>query len=133
MIEPPDARARRRWAGVAPQLDAALAFQRAGRLDRAEALYRKILAKAPDHPDAMHMLGVIATSRGRPERAIQLIGKVLDRFPDFADALFNLGNAYRRIGQRAEATARYRRAIALKPDFALAYSSLGRDQIADGD
>jgi tetratricopeptide (TPR) repeat protein len=124
---------RPRWASVAPQLDAAMAHHRAGRLDRAEALYRKILNKVPDHPDALHMLGAIATSRGRPQRAIQLIGKVLARYPDFADAHVNLGNAYGRAGQKAEAIVCYRRAIALSPDHALAHSSLGREQTADGD
>lgn len=132
MAKPVD-KVRHRWASLAPQLDAAMALHRAGRLDRAETLYRKILNKAPDHPDALHLLGVIATSRGRPQRAIQLIGRVLARLPDFAEAHLNLGNAHRLTGNRAEAISCYRRAIALKPDFALAHSSLGREAIADGD
>ena len=78
---------------VAKDLEAALAHDRAGRLERAHELYRKILRKVPDHPDALHMLGVIANDRGHLGRAIQLIGKVLEAFPGFADAHANLGNA----------------------------------------
>ena len=98
----------------------------AGRLDRAEALYRKALDKAPDHPDALHMLGVIATARGRPERAIQLIGRMLQIVPDFPDAHLNLGNALRVAGKPEQAIASYQRAIALRPDYAMAYSNLAR-------
>ena len=70
-------KAGKSWASFAPELAVALDHHRAGRLDRASALYRRILDKAPDHPDALHMLGVIATSRGRPEHAIQLIGRAM--------------------------------------------------------
>lgn len=133
MAEPGETRAQRRLADAARLLESAVAHHRAGRIDRAEALYRKILTKIPDHPDALHMLGAIATYRGRPQRAIQLIGGVLARFPKLADAHVNLGNAYRLAGKRPDAVSCYRRAIALKPDHALAHSSLGREQIADGD
>ena len=64
-----DATAQRRWAKAAADMKAAMEHHHAGRLDRAEALYRKALDKAPDHPDALHMLGVIATARGRPFHA----------------------------------------------------------------
>ena len=128
-----DAARRQRWAKAAPEVEAALAYHRAGRLDKAEVLYRKILNRVPDHPDAMHMLGAIATGRSRPERAIQLIGKVLEIFPNAAEAHFNLGNAYVAAGKRPDAIASYRRAIASKPDYALAYSSLGREQSKERD
>ena len=132
MPEPVNEKSRLRWAKVAADVREALGHHRAGRLDRAEALYRKILNKVPDHPDALHMLGAIANTRGRPERAMQLIGKVLSIFPNHADAHLNLGNSYSLVGKRADAMACYRRAIALKPDFALAHSSLGRELNAEG-
>ena len=43
-------------------LQAAIAQHQAGRLAEAEALYRRILAGFPRHPDALHFMGLLATS-----------------------------------------------------------------------
>jgi tetratricopeptide (TPR) repeat protein len=118
---------RSQWAPFAADLNAALAHHRAGRLGRASKLYRRILDKAPDHPDALHMLGVIATSRGDPEQAIELIGRAMGSLANFPDAHLNLGNAHHAAGRPLEAMGSYRRAIALKPEFAAAHSSLARE------
>ena len=42
------------------KLARALGRHQAGRLDEAGALYRELLADQPDHPDALHYLGVLA-------------------------------------------------------------------------
>ena len=106
---------------------------RAGRLKRASAIYHKILNKAPDNPDALHLLGVIALSDRRPERAIQLIGKAVAVSPRSAEAYSNLGNAQHAAGRPAEACASYRRAIDLNPNFAAAHNNLGRVLCEQGD
>jgi len=116
---------RRRQAAKTAELTAALEHHRAGRLDRAEALYRKFLEKSPGHPDGLHLLGIITLARGDPDRAIRLIGQALTARSDFAAAHSNLGNALRAAGRFAEAAASYRRALALRPDFAAAHSNLG--------
>lgn len=117
--------ARRRKRGAAADISAGVEHHRAGRLDRAEALYRKALRKEPANPDALHLLGVIAAARGNSARAVQLIGKALLIVPDFADGHYNLGNALRTAGGVEEAVASYRRAIELRPDFAGAHTNLG--------
>jgi len=38
---------------------------KAGQLAQAETLYRQILQQQPNHPDALHLLGVIAYQAGR--------------------------------------------------------------------
>ena len=53
----------------------AIAHHQAGRLAEAEALYRKVLATTPDHPSALHMLGVLAAQVGRNDVAVELISK----------------------------------------------------------
>src|ERR1700730_17181355 len=68
---------RRRQTASTADLTVALDHHRAGRLNRAEALYRKFLRKSPGHPDALHLLGVIAVLRGDAGRAIELIGQAL--------------------------------------------------------
>ena len=42
----------------------ALEHHRAGRLAEAEAIYRQVLARCPDHADALHLLGVLAGQTG---------------------------------------------------------------------
>src|SRR6266852_9609769 len=91
----------RRQAGLASELAAALAQYQTGRLERAATLCRKILNKAPDNPDALHLLGVIALREGRPERAVQLIGRAVTVLPDLAEAHANLGNAQHAAGRPA--------------------------------
>jgi tetratricopeptide (TPR) repeat protein len=114
----------RRIADIAREYQSGFAQHRAGRLDRAEAMYRKVLRKAPDHVEALHHLGAIAHERGRYEYAVQLISRALARAPELADAHLNLGRALRALGRLDEAAAAYRRAIALKPDYAFAHCNL---------
>jgi tetratricopeptide (TPR) repeat protein len=133
MAIPGDQQDARRRAEVHRDFQAAYAHDQAGRLDRAEALYRRVLQKAPDHADALHLLGVIAHDRGRHARAVQLIRRALAIMPDFPAAHANLGSALKAMGRRTEAAASYRRAIALKPDYAVAHSNLAAVQIEQGE
>jgi capsular polysaccharide biosynthesis protein len=54
-------------------LQAALAAQRAGRLDDAQRLYRMALDRSPENIDALHMLGVVHLTKGEHESAERLI------------------------------------------------------------
>jgi len=94
-------------------------------LAEAEALYRQILAQSPQHPDALHWLGVLACGTGHLEAAIDLIGRAIAVRPDSPEAHCNLGNALRSHGQHDRAIAAYSRAVALRADFAEAYNNLG--------
>ena len=115
-----------RQASDVHDIQAGLEQHRAGRLDRADQFYRKVLERTPNHPDALHLSGVVAFSKGKFEQSIALIGKALEQNQNFANAHLNLGNALREVGRREEAADSYRRAIALTPGSALAYSNLGR-------
>jgi glycosyltransferase involved in cell wall biosynthesis len=63
---------------VAGFMREAIDAQRARRLDRAEALYRRALTLAPDDADALHMLGMIRHERGDRDEALSLILRALD-------------------------------------------------------
>jgi protein O-GlcNAc transferase len=88
-----DQRDARHSAEVLRDFQSAYARDQAGRRDRAEALYRKVLQRVPDHADALHLLGLIAHERGRHRRAIQLIQRAIAIVPDFPAAHANLGTA----------------------------------------
>jgi tetratricopeptide (TPR) repeat protein len=114
----------RRTADNSGDLKRAFAHHQAGRLDRAEALYRKVLQRAPDDVNALNLLGVIAHERGRHEYAVQLSSRAVARMPEFAEAHMNLGRTLRELGRLDEAAASCRRAIVLKPDLAAAHCNL---------
>ena len=97
----------------------------AGRLSEAEHIYRQILQKEPNHPDAIHMLGVLAYQVGKHELAVELIAGVLAVHPDLAEAHCNMGNALRELGRLDEAITSYHKALTIRPDFADAHNNVG--------
>jgi predicted O-linked N-acetylglucosamine transferase (SPINDLY family) len=111
----------------AGERDLRLAIQhhQAGRLAEAERIYRRILARQPNHADALHLLGTLALQGGQLDAAVELIRRAIRLRPDYAEAHGNLGNALKGKGQLDEAIASCRQAIRLKPDFADAYVNLG--------
>ena len=96
--------------GVAALLLTAVEHHNAGRLPEAEALYRQILAIDPNHVDALHNLGYLASQVGRDDIAVELIGRATTIDPTQAVAFNNLGNALAAKGAFAEALAAFHRA-----------------------
>jgi len=106
-------------------LSIAIQLQRAGHLDEAETIYRRILEIEPDHADALHFLGVLFHQRGRGDAAIELIEKSIALQPGQSDRHNNLGNVLVELGRLPEATRAYEKVIALQPGHADAYNNLG--------
>jgi protein O-GlcNAc transferase len=103
----------------------AIENHRAGRLAEAEEIYRRVLVQRPNHPDALHMLGVIAHQTGRLDTAVELIKQAIRLKPDSPDAYYNLGNALGESGRFDEAIVAFRQAIQLRPGYAETYNNLG--------
>ena len=91
-----------------------LAHHQGGRLAQAETCYRETLALQPDHADALHLLGVIASQIGRHDVAVDLIGRAIEL--DRSNALYhsNRGLALAGMQRLEEAIANYDRALALR-------------------
>ena len=100
-------------------------YHRKGKLSQAEDIFRKILELVPNHPVALHFLGVIALESGNPCAAIKLIKSALKIAPDYHTAYNNLGNAYSTSGQFEDAADSYSRALEHKPDYSDAMFNLG--------
>jgi protein O-GlcNAc transferase len=105
-------------------LQEAVAHHEAGRPEQASEGYHALLRHNPDHPDALHLLGVLANEAGNFQRGAALIRRSLVLMPNFPDAHLNLGNALSGLGDLAGARAAYERAIALRPDFLIARLNL---------
>jgi protein O-GlcNAc transferase len=105
-------------------LSAGIDYHRAGRLAEAEVWYRRVLAAEPNHPDATHLLGIIAHQFGRHELAVEFIERAI-RNNGHPAYFFSLGNVLYSQGKLDDAVAAYRQAISVKPDYVEAYSNLG--------
>jgi len=105
--------------GLEPALPpAALGHHQAGRLAEAEALYRQVLAVRPRHPDALHLLGVVAHQTGRHDMAVRVIGQAILAKPNVAMFHSNLGNALLQSGRPDDGIASLKRAVELDPALA---------------
>ena len=96
-------------------LELAIEQHGAGRLAEAEGIYRQVLGQQPDHPDALHLLGVLAHQVGRDEIAVELIRRALAVNPAAAVFHRSLGDALSARGELDAAIGAYRRALELKP------------------
>lgn len=94
----------------------AMTHHQAGRLTSAADGYRQILAVAPNHPYALHGLGVIAMQSGCPADALVLIEQAIAVEPAFTEAYVNRGNLLRNERRVAAARQSYLHSIVLRPD-----------------
>jgi tetratricopeptide (TPR) repeat protein len=120
-------------ATIEELLKTALVHHQAGRLEEAERIYRQALNADPNHPDALHLLGVIARRTGNLLMAVEYLKRAAELRPGFAAAHYNLGNVCRDLQRLDEAAASYRRAIELEPDLSEAHSGLGSALLGLGD
>jgi tetratricopeptide (TPR) repeat protein len=72
-------------------IEQALQLHRAGRLKKADKLYRAVLASDPGHFDALHLSGMVAHQQGRLVEALRRVAAALNVNPGSADALTNYG------------------------------------------
>ena len=111
------------------QLDAALVqgerLHAAGRLPEAEQMYRQILAAEPRHPDATHMLGVLALQSGHPDAALDLFDGSIAVKPLVSAYHTHRAHALLALGRPLEAVAACRIALRTTSKNAEAYQVLG--------
>ncbi|MGQ9365554.1 tetratricopeptide repeat protein [Azospirillum sp. ST 5-10] len=106
----------------------AIRLHQAGRIDEAEALYRRQIEAAPRRPEtgpAYVNLGAILQARGRHEEAEALLRRAQRMAPNDPNVLNNLGMVMQARGRRDEAIAFFRRALGNDPAHADARGNLG--------
>ena len=102
-----------------------VALHRAGQLAEAEAVWRGVLDTHPDHPEALHLLGLAAKQGGRLDVALALIDKAVRISPDNAVFRSNFGIVLALSRRSEEAIAAFQEALRLRPGYADAAYNLG--------
>ena len=92
-----------------------------GAVANASDVFSQILACDPDHPAALHYLGVAKMQAGDYRLAESYMERSIKAAPDTPEFHHNLAAVYRGLGRISAAEACYRQSIDLKPDYYEAY------------
>ncbi|UCF92982.1 MAG: tetratricopeptide repeat protein [Desulfobacterales bacterium] len=110
---------------IAATLRKAVHHHTAGRWEEAARIYGQILEIAPDHSDALHLLGVIQHRRGDHAAAQDLIRQAIRNDPAVPIYHVSLGDLFQSSGDFTDAIRCYHRALRLAPHSLEALCNLG--------
>jgi tetratricopeptide (TPR) repeat protein len=94
----------------------AVALHRRGQLREAERIYARVLKAAPDHFDALNLLGSIKITQGQFGEAQRLFAAAVKANPAIAAGWNNLGQAQQALKRPVDALQSFDKALALAPD-----------------
>ena len=94
----------------------AVALHRAGQLRQAERIYARVVKVAPDHFDALNLLGAVKIQQGQFGEAQRLFGAAIKINPRIPAAWCNLGQAQYALKRPADALQSFDKARALAPE-----------------
>jgi predicted O-linked N-acetylglucosamine transferase (SPINDLY family) len=103
----------------------ATTYHRHGNLAEAQAGYKRVLKKNPNHFDALHMLALCEHKNGNSDSAEHLLRQALLVDRQSVAARYSLGNLLVAQQRPDEALACFDDLIAVKPDFADAHMNRG--------
>lgn len=103
----------------------ALEFQKAARLSQAQEVCHRVLARTPEHPLALYILGTLGLDFD-PELAIKYFERAAVREPGNPYYQLSLGEAWLRVEDFPPAIKHLERACELKPDLAEALCRLAQ-------
>jgi tetratricopeptide (TPR) repeat protein len=97
-------------------MNEAVTLHRQGRLREAEKIYTRVLKAAPDHFDALNLLGTIKAQLGRIGEAHRLLSAAVKVNPRAPQAWANLGQVLHALKRDQDALGCFDKALALAPD-----------------
>lgn len=117
-----------RPAEIEPWLDLAQGQIRRGRFADAERTLLDVLARRPEHPQALEWLALARAGQRKPDEAIEILKRLL-ALPSAAprpEAEYNLGRLLTTRGLADEAVLHLEKALTARPNLVAAWYHLGR-------
>ena len=96
-------------------LESGIRAHNEGNIESAKVAYLCALALTPDHPDALHLLGVALLQLGETTSAVDYLERAARKLRDSPAVAGNLAQAYFSLQRYAEAHAMFRKACRLDP------------------
>ena len=103
----------------------ALELQQAKRFPEAEELCHRVLARTPNHPLSLYILGTLGLNFDA-ELALRYFARAVGEAPQNPYFHLSLAEAYLKVGEQATAVRHLQRACELKPDLVETLCVLGR-------
>ena len=94
----------------------AVVLHRQGQLREAERIYARVLKAAPDHFDALNLLGAVKVAQGQFGEAQRLFSAAIKVNPRIAAVWCNLGQAQYALKRPTDALQSFDKARGLAPD-----------------
>ena len=107
------------------QMSLARLAERHGNLSGSKKLYRGVLAESPQHPLALHRMGVIAGKEGEYDHAIEYLTQASAAAGPTAEIYSDLGYVYYLQDNHELARQSLEKSLELDPDYAAARTNLG--------
>jgi len=111
----------------------ALALINQGRLQKAEEIYRELIATGTNNFIVYGNLATICGRHGKHHELIELLKKTIELNPNHPEAHYNLGNGLREQGDITAAITSYKTALQLNPNHPEAHNNLGNALMEQGD
>ena len=102
----------------------AVGLHEAGRLDEAETIYRQILETAPEQPDVLNLLGLVAQAKGAQSEACSLFMRAIRGKPQEASFYYNLAFSFKLDNRLREALENFIKVTELAPTVKETYNEI---------
>ena len=116
----------------ARDIEIAARHLKAGNLETAGEICKRLLDSHPNHSAALHLLGACASRSGRYRDAVDLFKRAIASDIGNPALRLNLGSALPGLGRFDESATCFLEAISLKPNYTRAYGHLGEALRAQG-
>lgn len=107
------------------QFRRAVSLLQSGRSDAALPLVAELREAQPDHPEVLHLAGVVHLETGDVEGGEALLRRAAERSPGNPEIAYNHGSALLKLGRDEAALALFDRCVALNPQHASAWQNRG--------
>lgn len=107
------------------QMKTATALIGRGEFEQATNALRQILSASPNHPEALHTLGMASYQLGRTEQAVALMRQAIAAKPSELSYQVNLGNVLYSVGQLEQSLEQYRQVLRIRHNIPEVYNNAG--------